>query len=58
MYINVLNYFDFDRAFWEYTPTKEILYYVWMVSKSTGELYEFSFDKLHFDMLLDEMDMY
>ena len=57
MHIDIFKFFDFETAFWEQTSTGMILYFVWVTSKMTGEIFELAFDDEYFDMLLRQMEL-
>ena len=50
--LNMHNYFDFDRAYYE---KRYDLFYLSLVSKATGEIIEIPMTNEQFDMLLEEM---
>lgn len=56
MVIDVSKFFDFEVADLHYGFDKEIYYDVLLVSKSTGEIITFTFDNVHFDELLGQME--
>ena len=50
--LNMHNYFDFDRAYYE---KRYDLFYLSLVSKATGEIIEIPMTNKQFDILLEEM---
>ena len=56
MLIDVSKFFDFEVADIRYGFDEEIYYDVLLVSKSTGEVITFTFDSVHFDELLTQME--
>ena len=50
--LNMHNYFDFDRAYYE---KRYDLFYLSLVSKATGEIIEIPMTNEQFDILLEEM---
>lgn len=56
MVIDVSKFFDFEVADIRYGFNKEIYYDVLLVSKSTGEVITFTFNDVHFDELLAQME--
>lgn len=56
MIIDVSKFFDFEVADIRYGFDKEIYYDVLLTSKSTGEIMTFTFDEVHFDELLKQME--
>lgn len=50
--LNMHNYFDFDRVYYE---KRYGLYYLGLVSKATGEIIEIPMTNEQFDILLEEM---
>lgn len=51
--LNMHNYFDFDKAYYE---KRYGLFYLSLVSKATGEIIEIPLTEEQFDKLLDEME--
>ena len=51
--LNMHNYFDFDRAYYE---KRYGLFYLSLVSKATGEIIEIPLTEEQFNKLLDEME--
>ena len=58
MLIDVSKFFDFEVADLRCGFDEEIYYDVLLVSKSTGEVITFTFDSVHFDELLTQMEEY
>lgn len=56
MVIDVSKFFEFEAADIRYSFDKEIYYDVLLVSKSTGEVITFTFNDVHFDELLAQME--
>ena len=56
MLIDVSKFFDFEVADLRCGFDEEIYYDVLLVSKSTGEVITFTFDSVHFDELLTQME--
>lgn len=56
MLIDVSKFFDFEVADLRCGFDEEIYYDVLLVSKSTGEVITFTFDSIHFDELLTQME--
>ena len=56
MVIDVSKFFELEAADIRYSFDKEIYYDVLLVSKSTGEVITFTFDNIHFDELLAQME--
>lgn len=50
--LNMHNYFDFDRVYYE---KRYDLFYLNLVSKATGEIIEIPLTNEQFDILLEEM---
>ena len=50
--LNMHNYFDFDKVYYE---KRYDLFYLSLVSKATGEIIEIPMTNEQFDMLLEEM---
>lgn len=50
--LNMHNYFDFDRAYYE---KRYDLFYLSLVSKAIGEIIEIPMTNEQFDVLLEEM---
>ena len=50
--LNMHNYFDFDRVYYE---KRYDLFYLSLVSKATGEIIEIPMTNEQFDILLEEM---
>lgn len=50
--LNMHNYFDFDRVYYE---KRYGFYYLSLVSKATGEIIEIPMTNEQFDILLEEM---
>lgn len=55
LYIDVTQFFDFETADEHMGYSGETYYDVLLVSKSTGEVMTFTFDRAHFDELLNQM---
>ena len=51
--LNMHNYFDFDRVYYE---KRYDLFYLSLVSKATGEIIEIPMTNEQFDILLEEME--
>ena len=56
MVIDVSKFFELEAADIRYGFDKEIYYDVLLVSKSTGEVITFTFNDVHFDELLAQME--
>jgi len=56
MLIDVSKFFDFEVADERIGYDGESYYDVLLVSKSTGEIITFTFDRAHFDELLKQME--
>lgn len=56
MLIDVSKFFDFEVADEHIGFDGELYYDVLLVSKSTGEVMTFTFDRAHFDELLKQME--
>lgn len=56
MKINLSNYYNLDSAKWWRGHNGNIMYIISLVSNSTGEVIDLTFDSTHFDMLLKEME--
>ena len=56
MLIDVSKFFDLEVADLRCGFDEEIYYDVLLVSKSTGEVITFTFDDVHFDELLAQME--
>ena len=56
MLIDISKLFDFEVADLRCGFDEEIYYDVLLVSKSTGEVITFTFDSVHFDELLTQME--
>lgn len=50
--LNMHNYFDFDKVYYE---KRYDLFYLSLVSKATGEIIEIPMTNKQFDILLEEM---
>lgn len=50
--LNMHNYFDFDKVYYE---KRYNLFYLSLVSKATGEIIEIPMTNEQFDILLEEM---
>ena len=50
--LNMHNYFDFDKVYYE---KRYDLFYLSLVSKATGEIIEIPMTNEQFDILLEEM---
>lgn len=51
--LNMHNYFDFDKVYYE---KRYNLFYLSLVSKATGEIIEIPMTNEQFDILLEEME--
>lgn len=51
--LNMHNYFDFDRVYYE---KRYDLFYLSLVSKATGEIIKIPMTNEQFDILLEEME--
>lgn len=56
MVIDISKFFDFEVADLHCGFDKKIYYDVLLVSKSTGEIITLTFDNVHFDELLGQME--
>ena len=56
MFIDVSKFFDFETADVRYGLDGDLYYDVLLTSKSTGEVMTFTFDSVHFDELLGQME--